>query len=107
MRCCRTGRYEGESEKNALESAAVQGDSPVFVVFAVVTGILSKAGHEESCLNPRGPPRKAEYGWKTDSVPVLRRKGEKHREQRGEREPETVRLQAVGATLSGDGVPFG
>lgn len=36
-----------------------------------VTDILSKAGHEESCLNSRGPPRKAKQKWKTDSEPVL------------------------------------
>ena len=103
----RTGTYEYIREENLLESRAKAGDSPLSESYIRVTGILSKAGHEESCLNPRGPPRKAKYGWKTDSEPVLRRKGEKHRGQRGEIEPETVCLQAVGAGQSGDGVPFG
>ena len=81
---------------NWLESQNVEGDIPVHVNSWGVSGILSRAGHEESCLNLRGPSRKAKYDQKTDSEPVLWRKGEKHREQRGEKEPETVRLQAVG-----------
>ena len=68
--------------------------------------ILSKAGHVESCLKLPGPSGKAKYSWETDSEPVLWRKGEKHREQRSEIVPETVRLQAVGALNWGDGVPF-
>ena len=103
----RTGPYEYIREEKHLESCAVAGDSPLSESYIDVTVILSRAGHEESCLKPRGPPRKAKYGWKTDSEPVLRRKGEKHRGQRGEREPETVCLQAVGAGDTGDGVPFG
>ena len=55
-----------------------------------LSGILSNAGHEESCANPPGPSGKAKYSRETDS----------------ERVPETMRLQAVGACLSGDGVPF-
>ena len=31
---------------------------------------LSRAGHEESCPNPRGPSRKAKHFRKTDSGPV-------------------------------------
>ena len=33
-------------------------------------GILSRAGHVESCPNQRGPSRKAKYFRKTDSGPV-------------------------------------
>ena len=33
-------------------------------------GILSRAGHEKSCLNLRGPSRKAKYKLVTDSEPV-------------------------------------
>ena len=32
---------------------------------------LSSAGHEKSCMNPRGPSRKAKYSRETDSEPVL------------------------------------
>ena len=63
----------------------------------ILVSILSRAGHEKSCLNPRGPSRKAKYERKTDSEPVLWRKGEKNPEQGSEKEPETIRLQAVGA----------
>ena len=65
------------------------------------------AGHEESCQNLRGPPRKAKYSQETDSGPVPWGKGEKYPEQGSEKEPETVRLQPVGAASCGDGVPFG
>ena len=88
-----------------LESAAVEGDSPVRVTAKYRRWHLSRAGHEESCLNPRGPSRKAKYSRKTDSEPVPCGKGGKHPEQGSEIEPETVRLQAVGAR-EGDGVPF-
>ena len=61
------------------------------------SGILSSAGHEESCVNLPGPSGKAKYSRETDSEPVLWRKGEKNFEQKSEIVPETVRLQAVGA----------
>ena len=70
------------------------------------SGILSMAGHEESCLKLPGPPGKAKYSQETDSEPVLWRKGEKNPEQGSEKEPETIRLQPVGATSCGDGVPI-
>ena len=50
---------------------AIEGDSPLHVMIYVDSGILSRAGHEESCLNLRGPSRKAKYNRKTDSEPVL------------------------------------
>ena len=56
---------------NSLESLDIEGDIPVHVASCRVRGILSRAGHEESCLNPRGPSRKAKYDQKTDSGPVL------------------------------------
>ena len=64
------------------------------------SGILSSAGHEESCVNLPGPSGKAKYSRETDSEPVLWRKGEKHFEQKSEIVPETVRLQAVGAAYA-------
>ena len=69
------------------------------------SGILSSAGHEESCVNLPGPSGKAKYSRETDSEPVPWGKGEKHFEQKSEIVPETVRLQAVGARKC-DGVPF-
>ena len=62
---------------------------------------LSNPEHVKFWANPRGPSRKAKYYRETDSG-----KGEKNLEQRSERDPEIMRLQAVGATLCGDGVPF-
>jgi len=82
------------------------GDSPVHVPTFTPSGILSSAGHEKSCVKLRGPSRKAKYSWETDSEPVLWRKGEKNPEQGSEIDPETMRLQAVGAPSWGDGVPF-
>ena len=70
------------------------------------SGILSKAGHEESWPNPPGPSGKAKYSRETDSEPVPGGKGEKHFDEKSERDPETMRLQAVGASMRCDGVPF-
>ena len=64
------------------------------------------AGPEKSCLKQPVPSGKAKYYWETDSEQVLWRKGEKHFEQKSERDPETVCLQAVGADKFRDGVPF-
>ena len=61
------------------------------------SSILSRAGSETPCLNLPAPSGKAKYSWETDSEPVPWRKGEKYPEQGSEIEPETVRLQAVGA----------
>ena len=68
--------------------------------------ILSRWGPVKPPLNSAAPSAKAKYYWDTDSEQVLWRKGEKHGEYPGEIEPETVRLQAVGAMRYGDGVPF-
>ena len=59
------------SNWNGLESPTVDGDSPVQVRVCCQDRYLSRAGHVKSCLNPRGPSRKAKYSQKTDSVPVL------------------------------------
>ena len=56
---------------NCLESQTKDGDSPVQVSGDVQERHLSRAGHVKSCLNPRGPSRKAKYSQKTDSGPVL------------------------------------
>ena len=57
-------------------------------------------------MNPPGPSGKAKYSWETDSEPVPWGKGEKYFYKKSEIVPETVRLQAVGAALSSDCVPF-
>ena len=56
---------------NVLESSTVDGDSPVQVSVVMQERHLSRAGHVKSCLNLRGPSRKAKYSQKTDSEPVL------------------------------------
>ena len=89
-----------------LESRTIEGESPVAGNDASGSSILSSAEHEEFCVNYPGPSGKAKYSPETDSEPVLWRKGEKHFEKKSEIVPETVRLQAVGAPIGGDGVPF-
>ena len=66
----------------------------------------SKAAHVKRCLNMGGPPSKAKYSLLTDSEQVPWGKGEKNPGKGSEIEPETLCLQAVGAHLLGDGVPF-
>ena len=85
---------------------AIEGESPVHEIILKLSGILSSAGHEKSCVNLRGPSRKAKYSRETDSEPVPWGKGEKNLEQRSEIDPEPVCLQAVGALYTCDGVPF-
>lgn len=72
-------------------------------------GYLSRSSHVEPRLNLRGPSRKAKYSLTTDSE--LSRVTERWEEPLlGEdTEPETMRLQAVGALCPldlCDGVPF-
>ena len=56
---------EREAEKkNASEN-------PVGETSDSDSSILSSAGHEKSCMNQRGPSRKAKYSRETDSEPVL------------------------------------
>ena len=62
-----TGQWLFEDKQNALESAAIAGDSPVCVK---VEESLSKAGHVKSCLNMGGPPSKPKYSLVTDSEQV-------------------------------------
>ena len=96
---CRTTTYELTQNWNQLESWAVEGDSPVRVQCQQVSGILSSAGHEKSCVNLPGPSGKDKYSLETDSEQVPWGKGEKNLEQRSEIDPEPIRLQAVGAFL--------
>ena len=66
------GALKGIVIKNrkALENVVVEGESPVSVRNCCQERHLSRAGHVKSCLNPRGPSRKAKYFRKTDSEPV-------------------------------------
>ena len=67
---CRTTTWQDRVKWNALERATVEGDSPVHDCRLKPSGILSSAGHEKSCVNQRGPSRKAKYSRETDSEPV-------------------------------------
>ena len=62
-----TGQWFVEEKQNALESAAIAGDSPVCVN---LEKSLSRAGHVKSCLNMGGPPSKPKYSLVTDSAQV-------------------------------------
>ena len=47
--------------RTLLESWTIAGDSPVYGMHVVPSGILSKAGHVKSCLKMGGPSSKAKY----------------------------------------------
>ena len=52
------------AERDKVErygKAGKMGESPVHVNARTPSGILSSAGHEKSCVNLRGPSRKAKY----------------------------------------------
>ena len=66
----------------------------------------SSAKHVKFGANLGGPPSKAKYVPVTDSKAVPWGKGEKYPAKGSEIVPETIRLQAVGAVLHCDGVPF-
>ena len=57
------GPLKGDQFKNwnGLENPTIDGDSPVQVTELIQERHLSRAGHVKSCLNPRGPSRKAKY----------------------------------------------
>ena len=83
---------------------AIVGDSPVCKKLIKVKS--SRSGHVKSWLNMGGPSSKAKYSLLPDSELVPWGKGEKNPGEGSEIEPETLCLQAVGAHLLGDGVPF-
>ena len=91
-----------------MERPAKDGDSPVIESRAHPIEYPSTAGHEQPGGNLGGPPSKATYSSLTDSELVPRGKGEKNPGEGSEREPETVRLQAVKAPCVSkcDHVPF-
>ncbi len=62
-----------------LESAAIEGDSPVGESARDSSGRFpSRAGHVVARLNSGGPSPKAKYYLATDSEPVARAKDEKY-----------------------------
>ncbi len=83
---------------------AIVGDSPVCEKLLKVKS--SRSEHVKFWLNMGGPSSKAKYSLLTDSELVPWGKGEKNPGEGSEIEPETLCLQAVGAHLLGDGVPF-
>ena len=87
-----------------LESMTKQGDSPVHKNLSKVKS--SRSEHVKLWLNIGGPSSKAKYSQLTDSEPVPWGKGEKNPCEGSEIEPETVYVQAVGAYLLCDCVPF-
>ena len=84
-----------------MEWPARDGDSPVSESSSSPSEYPSTAGHVQSGGNPRRPFRKAKYSSLTDSELVPRGKGEKNPGEGSETEPETVYVQAVGASLMG------
>ena len=80
-----------------MERPTKDGDSPVGENEWSPERFLSKSGHVKPRLNPRRPFRKAKYSLTTDSE--LSRAIERWEEPRRaeDSEPETMRLQAVGA----------
>ena len=91
---------------NKLESLSIEGDTPVIEIIDSSNGILSRTEHVIFCLNPGGPPSNPKYYLQIDSEQVPWGKGEKYPDKGGEIEPEIVCLQAVGAPLWCDRVPF-
>ena len=53
-----------------MEKYAKEGEGPVSEFLSDLASILSKTGHEESCLNLGGPPSKPKYSLLTDSEQV-------------------------------------
>ena len=82
-----------------MELWIIEGDNPVHDFFFLPSSILSSAGHVKPCMNLPGPSGKAKYSQETDSEPVPWGKGEKHLKSRSEIDPETMCLQAVGASF--------
>jgi hypothetical protein len=77
-----------------METRATEGESPVSESQPKPS---SRPGLVEPGLNMGGPPSKAKYSSTTDSESVRRLNDDKHRDERSERVPETMCLQAVGA----------
>ena len=73
--------------------ARQRGWKPRTLNWSDLASILSRTGHEKSCLNLGGPPSKAKYYLLTDSVLVPWGKGEKNPDKGSEIDFETMYLQ--------------
>ena len=82
-----------------LECSTIEGDSPVGEKEKESSRHLSKSRHVEAGLNRRGPSRKAKYSLATDSEPSSASERWEEPLPGEDSEPETTRLQAVGARL--------
>ena len=95
---------------NCLESRTTEGDSPVTEIARnSLTAYPSKAGHVKSCLNLRGPSRKAKYYLETDSELVPRGKGEKNPCEGSQKnlKPHTYKqFEGYGRKAMPESVPF-
>ena len=80
-----------------LENRSIEGERPVIENPSRSRESLSNAMQVKLRVNPRRPLRKAKYSLATDSEPVPRGKGEKHRCERSEIVPEIMYLQGVRA----------
>src|SRR5947208_7208043 len=101
---CRTGRMgvtKFLSSGIVLERSATAGDSPVRGKRGPPVRYLSRTGHVKAGLNLRGPSRKARYSLATDSEPSSASERWEEPLPGEDSEPETTRLQAVGARLTG------
>ena len=84
---------------NPLERGAIVCDSHVIKNQTKTSRILSRAGHEKSCLKLGGPPSNPKYYSLTDSAQVPWGKGEKNPGKGSEIEPETICLQSFKAVI--------
>ena len=80
-----------------MENRSPEGERPVTENSSTSRDFLSNAAHVKRRMNPRRPRRKAKYSLATDSELVPRGKGEKHRCERSETDPETMCRQGVRA----------
>ena len=88
-------------KQNGVESPTTEGESPVRGWGRSPVGYLSRTGHVEAGLNPRGPSRKAKYSLATDSEPSSASERWEEPLPGEDSEPETTRLQAVGGLCPG------
>src|SRR5262249_30620421 len=86
--------------RSDLESSTAAGDSPVGQRRTPVIRSLSTTQHVKVSPNPRGPSRKAKYSLATDSEPSSASERWEEPLSGEDSEPETTRLQAVGARLA-------